>query len=187
MKRRVFAAILLLALPGFARAGVPVPDDYRMDDYHAPVPDRIPGGVVVHAGELAKLRESGHPILIDVLPAPRRPPAMKPGTPWLPAPHLDIPGSVWLPDFGRGGLNKVMLAWFHEKLRALTAGDYDRRLVFYCQENCWMSWNAAKRAVALGYRRVLWFPEGVDGWKRSGLPLAAAYPEAPPQTAPPSP
>ena len=39
-----------------------------------------------------------------------------------------------------------------------------------------MSWNAAKRALALGYRRVLWYPEGTDGWARQGLPLERRAP-----------
>jgi rhodanese-related sulfurtransferase len=39
-----------------------------------------------------------------------------------------------------------------------------------------MSWNAAKRALALGYRKVLWYPEGTDGWSRRGLPLERRTP-----------
>ena len=34
-----------------------------------------------------------------------------------------------------------------------------------------MSWNAAKRALALGYAHVAWYPEGADGWAAAGLPL----------------
>ena len=44
-------------------------------------------------------------------------------------------------------------------------------LVFYCQRACWMSWNAARRAVALGYKQISWYPDGVDGWREAGLPL----------------
>ncbi|MCA7119863.1 MAG: PQQ-dependent catabolism-associated CXXCW motif protein [Acidibrevibacterium sp.] len=177
--RHWLLAAFLLTLPLAAGAQIALPDEYRMDDYHAPVPDRVPGGTVVHATAVEKLRAAGA-ILIDVLPAPRRPPAMKPGVPWLPAPHLDIPGSVWLPDFGRGALNKAMAAWFHGELRALTHGDSDRALVFYCQAQCWMSWNAAKRAARLGFRQVYWFPEGVDGWRAAGFALAPAAPLTPP-------
>jgi rhodanese-related sulfurtransferase len=39
-----------------------------------------------------------------------------------------------------------------------------------------MSWNAAKRALAYGYRNVAWFPDGSDGWQEAGLPLAEAQP-----------
>ena len=34
-----------------------------------------------------------------------------------------------------------------------------------------MSWNAAKRALALGYTHVAWYPEGTDGWAAADLPL----------------
>ena len=39
-----------------------------------------------------------------------------------------------------------------------------------------MSWNAAKRAVALGYSAVNWYPEGVDGWAAAGGKLVKADP-----------
>jgi len=38
-----------------------------------------------------------------------------------------------------------------------------------------MSWNAAKRAIALGYT-VAWYPDGTDGWQDAGLPLSVAVP-----------
>ena len=42
----------------------------------------------------------------------------------------------------------------------------------YCQADCWMSWNAAKRLLSYGYSNVAWYPEGTDGWERAGLPIA---------------
>ena len=50
-------------------------------------------------------------------------------------------------------------------------------LVIYCQENCWMSWNAAKRVLSYGYPNVAWYPEGTEGWERANLPVAEAQPE----------
>jgi PQQ-dependent catabolism-associated CXXCW motif protein len=58
----------------------------------------------------------------------------------------------------------------------VTADNPTRPLVFYCQVDCWMSWNAAKRAIALGYARVHWYPDGTDGWSVANLPLAEAQP-----------
>ena len=52
-----------------------------------------------------------------------------------------------------------------------------RLLVFYCLADCWMSWNAAKRALSLGYSNVAWYREGTDGWRAAGLPLQEATPE----------
>jgi PQQ-dependent catabolism-associated CXXCW motif protein len=119
-------------------------------------------------------------VLIDVLPAPRRPPESKPGTPWMPEPRRDLPGSVWWPEVGRGTISAEREAWFRAHLAEATANDPRRPIVFYCLSDCWMSWNAAKRAVSYGYQRVIWYPDGSDGWQSAGLPLAEAMTDTPP-------
>lgn len=166
----------ILALPAGAVAGVPEPDIYRLDDYRAPVPATIAGGHVVHTRALQALRARGGVVLIDVLPAPRRPQGMRPNQPWMPVPRRDIPGSLWLPDVGRGALSPMLDTWFRESLARATVEDGKRPIVFYCLSRCWMSWNAAKRAIGYGYRRVYWYPDGSDGWAKAGLPLAEVQP-----------
>jgi len=37
-----------------------------------------------------------------------------------------------------------------------------------------MNWNAAKRALALGYTGAQWYRDGTDGWESAGLPIAEA-------------
>jgi PQQ-dependent catabolism-associated CXXCW motif protein len=69
-----------------------------------------------------------------------------------------------------------MERYFRDSLMALTSGDRSRNIVFYCMTNCWMSWNAAKRALSWGYGAVMWYPEGADGWEAANLPLAEAQP-----------
>ena len=59
--------------------------------------------------------------------------------------------------------------------KSTRAEDRAKLLLFYCLRDCWMSWNAAKRAIALGYT-VAWYPDGTDGWQDAGLPLSAAVP-----------
>ena len=59
----------------------------------------------------------------------------------------------------------------------LTGGDRAKPLVFYCLADCWMSWNATKRAASYGFRNVSWYPDGSDGWHAAGLPLQEAHPE----------
>ena len=54
-------------------------------------------------------------------------------------------------------------------------------LVFYCLRSCWMSWNAARRALAIGYTNVVWYPDGTDGWEDALLPLADSTPEPRPE------
>ena len=45
----------------------------------------------------------------------------------------------------------------------------------YCQGTyCWMSYNAALRAINLGYTNVLWYRGGIEAWKQAGLPTAPA-------------
>jgi len=155
---------------------VPEPEGFRMEAYRAPVPATLRGATTVDTAELEALLETETPVLIDVLPAPR-PPADRAGARiWRPAPRANIPGSVWLPNVGYGELSSEFAAYFEDHLARLTAGDRSRRLVIYCQADCWMSWNAAKRAIESGYDNVVWYPEGTDGWAAAGLPLAPAEP-----------
>ena len=94
------------------------------------------------------------------------------------------PGSVWLPNVGLGTLSPEFMAYFEDSLAALTKGDPARPLVFYCDVNCWMGYNAAKRAVReLGYGNVYWYPEGVQGWQSAGLELVEAEPVPMPEVA----
>ena len=92
-------------------------------------------------------------------------------------PRANIPGSIWLPDTGYGELAPSMADYFAKGLEKASQGDRARMLVLYCLADCWMSWNAAKRALALGYSDVTWYPLGTDGWGAAGLPLQDATPE----------
>lgn len=168
---RRIAALALLTL-----AAVPEPPGYRMDHYRAPVPATLQGARVIGTEALARLIAETHPVLIDVLPAPAPPPDARPAMPRLPLPHRDIPGSVWLPDVGRGELPPGLAFSFKAALARLSEGRRDAAMVFYCLSQCWMSWNAAKRAVAEGFTHVIWYPDGADGWEKAGHPTSAAVP-----------
>jgi PQQ-dependent catabolism-associated CXXCW motif protein len=105
-----------------------------------------------------------------------RPAGLPASTIWREKPREDIPGSIWLPDTGYGALAPVMEQYFEQGLAQLSGGDRDRMLVFYCLASCWMSWNAAKRALAIGYRHVAWYPDGTDGWATEHWPLELRTP-----------
>ncbi|WP_425483245.1 PQQ-dependent catabolism-associated CXXCW motif protein [Aurantimonas aggregata] len=152
------------------------PDDYRMDDYRAPVPSTLAGGTVVDTAAAKALHDRGVPF-IDVLPRPPRPQNLPEDTIWRPNPRENIPGSLWLVDTGYGALAPVMERYFFDGLAAATVGDRAAPVVIYCQRDCWMSWNAARRAIAAGYTAVHWYPDGTEGWAEAGLPLVAAEPE----------
>ena len=63
-------------------------------------------------------------------------------------------------------------------LEKASGGDKTRPIVIYCLTSCWMSWNAAKRAMTYGYSQIIWFPDGTDGWQDAGFPLEVRLPEA---------
>jgi len=154
-----------------------VPETYRMDDYRAPVPDTVPGAEVLHIPAMQDLVARRDAVLIDVLPAPRRPANMRPGVPWIPTHHPSLAGSLWWPEIGRGAIPPAMTARLEQRLHEVTAGEPNRLVVFFCLADCWMSWNAARRAAAMGFHAA-WFPEGVDGWRAAGLPTQDIMPEA---------
>ena len=71
-----------------------------------------------------------------------------------------------------------MADYFVRGLAKATHGDRARLVVLYCLADCWMSWNAAKRAMTIGYTNVTWYPDGTDGWQwPPDLPLEEATPE----------
>jgi quinoprotein dehydrogenase-associated probable ABC transporter substrate-binding protein/PQQ-dependent catabolism-associated CXXCW motif protein len=152
------------------------PEGYRMAEYRAPVPGSLAGATVVTTADLQALVETTRPILLDVLPMPREPANRPAGSVWRAPSREHLPGSVWLPNVGYGELSAEFELYFRDNLARLTENDPSRPLVFYCEADCWMSWNAAKRALAYGYDMVIWYPEGTEGWRAAGLPLEAAEP-----------
>ena len=152
------------------------PQGYRMDDYRTPTPETVAGGVVLDTDAAYELWKGGSAVWIDVLPAPRRPANLPISAIWMPVPHRDIPDSLWLPDIGRGALSPELETYFRGHLEAATRGQRDTAVVFYCLADCWMSWNAAKRAAAWGYTRVYWYPDGTDGWEAAKRPLTETEP-----------
>ncbi|MFG1180684.1 PQQ-dependent catabolism-associated CXXCW motif protein [Xanthobacter versatilis] len=159
-----------------AEEAPPEPADYRLDAYRAPTPATLAGAKVLDTDAAAELWRAGTAAFIDVLPRPPRPAGLPAGTVWRDPPHDSIPGAMWLPNVGFGALNADTEAYFRAGLDAASRGDVNAPLVIFCQRQCWMSWNAAKRALEDGYRNVAWFPEGTDGWSQAGLPLVPATP-----------
>jgi PQQ-dependent catabolism-associated CXXCW motif protein len=172
------AFILILATTAETRATeVPEPDSYRLENYRAPTPATLRGVKVIKTDEAEAIWRNHSASFVDVLPRAPRPKNLPEGTIWRDKPRPDIPGSIWLPDTGYGELASSMADYFSKGLEKATQGDHARILVLYCLANCWMSWNAAKRALSLGYSNVAWYREGTDGWSGAGLPLEEATPE----------
>jgi PQQ-dependent catabolism-associated CXXCW motif protein len=177
----MFASLILAAVasgtPAHAQVTAPEPEAYRTENYRAPVPATLAGAKVLATAEAEAIWRAGTGTFIDVLPHAPKPQNLPAGTVWREKPRLNIPGSIWLPDTGYGSLAAATEAYLRQGLDRAAKGDKTNLLVFYCQEDCWMSWNAAKRALALGYRNVAWCPQGTDGWQRSDLPVAESQPQ----------
>jgi len=142
--------------------GVAPASTLRLADLSAPTPREIPGAKVMRTVELRdRLRaaEAERPLLFDVLGG---------------EPHESLPGAIWLPGAGRGNsYDDSVQAQLARLLQAATKGDAGRAMVFFCQGTaCWLSHNAALRAVALGYREVYWYRGGIEAWLAAGGPLA---------------
>lgn len=177
------AAALFLCLAGFATGGmardagtVTEPAGYRMDDYRSPVPQTLAGARVIHADEAERLLEAHEAVFIDVYPRAPKPPNLPAGTVWRDLSHLTIDGAFWLPNVGYGVLSPENEDYFRSRLAQLTVSDKTRPVVFFCLRDCWMSWNAAKRALEWGYTNVIWFSEGTDAWQEAGFELVKTTP-----------
>ena len=124
---------------------------------HGPTPASIPGGqVVTTKGLVALVRERPVPFAVfDVLGGPEALP--------------DAVPAAWASQSGT--LDDQVQQTFVQLLQKQTGGNKQMPLVFYClSRECWMSYNAALRAIAAGYGNVLWYRGGLEAWKLAGLP-----------------
>jgi PQQ-dependent catabolism-associated CXXCW motif protein len=185
--RRAAAAMVLILVaclfwwPLTAGAAEPAYDHldpvtgYRIERYQAAVPETPPAGERVWIPRIDSLVDTDRAVLVDVSPITGLGYDPKTGQ-WRNAkPHSSLPGAVWLPEVGRGVIDDTVGRFFETNLARLTDGDKARPVILFCHADCWMSWNAMKRAAGLGYTRLYWFPEGTDGWRdwdRTLTPIA---------------
>jgi PQQ-dependent catabolism-associated CXXCW motif protein len=170
-------AIFAVTAPAYAQEKPPEPDEYRTDNYRAPVPATLAGTRVLTTAEAEAIWRTRAGVFIDVLPRAPKPQNLPPGTVWRDKPRLNIPGSIWLPDTGYGKLAAATEDYLRQGVARASGGNTATLFVIYCQADCWMSWNAAKRVLSYGYPNVVWYPEGTDGWEQADLPLAESQPE----------
>jgi PQQ-dependent catabolism-associated CXXCW motif protein len=142
-------ATFAFTVPAHTQGNAPEPEGYRTDDYRAPDPTTLAGARVLATEEAEAIWPSGAGAFIDVLPKSQ----LAAGTIWREKPRFNIPGSVWLPDTGYGKLAAATENYLRQGLSRATGGNDAKLLVIYCQADCWMSWNAAKRAPSYGYSK----------------------------------
>lgn len=159
--------------------GVAEPEGYRMENFRAPVPAGLSGARTVDAAELKAMLETGKPVLVDVFPAPRKPLKLAATTIWNEPVRETIANAHWLANMGFGALHADEAEAFRAELTRLSVNG-TRPLVFFCEPECWMSWNAARRALEFGFREVVWFPGGVAAWVEEGGAVETVLPWRPP-------
>ena len=133
--------------------------EIRTEKFHAPTPRFHPLAGTLTTRELHALIIGSEPtVLIDVLGGKR---------------HRSVPGALWLKGAGWGGDGEEDIdRRLEAKLDEVTDGDKTRSIVFFClSAECWLSYNAALRAVRLGYENVHWYRGGVNAWKKAKLPM----------------
>ena len=128
---------------------------------HAPTPASIPGGQVITTKGLVELMRGGQaPVLVlDVLG----------GAAAIQGAQFAVPAAQ------SGAFNDQTQQQFGQYLQQATNGNKQYPIVTYClSTQCWMSYNAALRAINLGYTNVLWYRGGIEAWQQAGLPTQRA-------------
>lgn len=167
MHRLVGAAVLGAGLVAAGCAGPPGEDtDWQVvpasqlkgEPYRAPTPRRIPGGGTLSTAQLVALLDGPvRPLLINAMAAGDE----------------SLPGAVRLSGAGLGGTfhddRQIRLA---ERLVKLTGSDRHRTMVFFARDaESWLAYNAALRAMELGYTEVHWYRGGLEAWRAAGRPI----------------
>jgi sulfur-oxidizing protein SoxY len=153
------------------------PKGFWLGPVNGPVPGTLTGGTVIRANDLAALLKQRRAVVVDVSNSQQRPEKLAPQAVWMPPPHPVIPGSLWIAGAGAGTIDAGVEKLYRQRLAEATSNNLDHPVVVYCHERCWLSWNAAKRAIRYGYRKVYWFPDGIEGWRAAGFDTATV--EAP--------
>lgn len=144
--------------------------------YRAALPPKVPGGTRIDVKQAYDHFKNKDALFIDVMAHTGTGPDPIDGFWRLSEPRSNIPGSYWLADVGTGTLTPEMQHYYKENLKKITGSDKTKALILYCTADCWMAWNAVRRASRLGYTNLLWFPEGSDEWSAAGYPLKNSVP-----------
>jgi len=137
--------------------GIPPTNQLHAGPMHGPTPTKIPGGLVISTEALIMTlkKNSGQILLFDVLGG-----------------SIGLPGAQnALPAAQPGSFNDQTQQEFGQYLAQMTPRNKAMPMVFYCQSpQCWMSYNAALRAINMGYTQVLWYRGGIEAWQMARQP-----------------
>jgi PQQ-dependent catabolism-associated CXXCW motif protein len=132
--------------------GVRPPSGLHDGDMHGPTPSSIPGGQVIATRGLIPLMQGAagvQPVILQTIDGGQ------------PLPNA-IPATFAA---ASGDFNDQTHAQLGQLLRQATRGNREIPIVTYCAgPQCWMSYNAALRAIQLGFTNVLWYRGGMEAW-----------------------
>lgn len=136
--------------------GVHATNQLHTGAMHGPTPSSIPGGQLITTKGVAELVQGRNVpfLLLDILGGPEK-----------------LPGAIAaVPAHQAGSFNDRTQSEFGGFLQQATKGNKQMPIVLYCQSTqCWMSYNAALRAINMGYTNVLWYRGGIEAWKTAGF------------------
>lgn len=172
LKPLILLGSLLVSGSAWADNALFSADGYRQTHYRSPTPVSSDYARTLDTAALQQLlRDQPSTLLIDVY---RRQ--------WLHGQfiedeaHANLPGSLWLANTGNGELEAHWQDYFRSHLHRASQANLAWPIVFYCRSDCWLGWNAVKRAHHLGYSNLYWYRDGIDAWLDAGLPLIPAQP-----------
>ena len=137
--------------------GVPPTQQLRNGQFHSQTPTSIPGGQLVTTQALASaISANTQMVIIDVLGG-----------------QYALPNAYAARDMSQGGsYHDHIQQRTGQFLHQITGGQKQVPIVIYCSDPmCWLSYNAALRAIAAGYTNVYWYRGGIAAWQQAGLPL----------------
>lgn len=143
--------------------GVP-PQSQLQQNVGSETPLTIPGGHVITTREMRQVINANANIpVIDV---------------WAYGPHPSLPGAIMMPGAGSpGDFNDATQQRLWDALSNLTQRQPKNPLIFLCTgSRCWESYNAALRAIDMGFQTVLWYRGGLAAWQASGAPMSNGDP-----------
>jgi rhodanese-related sulfurtransferase len=128
------------------------------------LPDTIKGGKVISTRDLRDLLINGsNTLVVDAGPPPH---------------HKTIPYSLWWRYFPqKGSYSDEIQQHMKKQLEIISMGDKKFPVVFHAVgSKDSYGYNAALRAINLGYENVYWYRGGEDAWDDADLPLLSTKP-----------
>ncbi len=140
-------------------AGVDPPNE-PVKELNGPTPSVIPGGKVLTTAQMweAFARTTLGPIvLVDV---------------WIDVHPTTIPSANRLPTAGQGTMDGQARTELWRALKKLSGGNFNDAIVFFGRDaKDWEGYNAALRAIDIGFDKVYWYRGGIEAWTAAHQPL----------------